>query len=55
MVGGAVLVGLGSLMLLNTRFDMSMTWLKEWWPLLPILFGVYLLVKGISKKSESAG
>jgi TM2 domain-containing membrane protein YozV len=45
LVGGATVAVLGVLLLLNTRFDMSLAWVGEWWPLALVGFGVYLIAK----------
>jgi hypothetical protein len=31
---------------------MSLVWVKDWWPVAPILFGAYLLVRGIQDLSN---
>ncbi len=54
VVGGVVLIALGTALLLHTRFDISLRWLDEWWPAAPILFGVYLVIKGMRGKSQAA-
>ena len=54
VLGGSILIGLGFLLLLHTRFDMTLDWVAEWWPLAPILFGAYLLYKGATRKSASS-
>jgi hypothetical protein len=43
--GGVALIFVGFLVFLNTKFDVSMDWIEEWWPLLVIGVGVYLLMK----------
>ncbi|MDY0110966.1 MAG: DUF5668 domain-containing protein [Candidatus Krumholzibacteria bacterium] len=43
MFGGSVLVILGVIMLLHTRFDVSLEWLEEWWPLLLVAVGGWLI------------
>jgi hypothetical protein len=45
LVGGAVLILVGIIMLMNTRFDISMAWLEEWWPLGIVALGGYLIYK----------
>lgn len=47
-VGGSIFAGLGLIVvgviaLTYTKFDMSLDWLKDWWPVIPILIGVYLV------------
>ena len=55
--GGACLIGIGFILLLHTRFDMSLDWMEEWWPVAPMIFGGYLLVRAIQDRQEkqSAG
>ncbi|MFQ5601448.1 MAG: LiaI-LiaF-like domain-containing protein [Candidatus Krumholzibacteriia bacterium] len=43
--GGIVLMALGFLFLMHTRFDFDMYWLEEWWPAGLILLGLYLFIK----------
>ncbi|MFH1845659.1 MAG: hypothetical protein ABIF77_20940 [bacterium] len=45
LFGGVSLVVLGVLLLMHTKFDYSLEWLDEWWPLGAIALGVYLIVK----------
>ena len=52
--GGSVLIVAGFLLLLHTRFDMSLDWIEEWWPVAPIALGVYLLVKAIQERSGAS-
>ena len=47
VAGGVVLMGIGTILLLHTRFDMSLDWLRYWWPLAPVMFGAWLVYKGI--------
>lgn len=54
LFGGSVLIGLGFLLLLHTRFGMPLNWVDEWWPVAPIVFGAYLLYKGIQKRPSSS-
>ena len=50
LLGGIVLTVVGLLLILHTLFDMSLDWLENWWPLVPIIFGVYLVYKGIKER-----
>ena len=43
MFGGVVLIVLGVLFILDLNFGVSLAWIKDWWPLLLILFGVRLV------------
>lgn len=50
--GGIALLGLGILLLLHTLFDLPLDWVKDWWPILPVGFGIYLLWRGIQDRRE---
>ena len=54
LLGGSVLVGLGLIMLMQTRFGMSLDWVEDWWPMAPILFGAYLVYKSVRGRAESS-
>lgn len=45
MLGGTVVALVGALLLAHTAFGLSLSWLKEWWPVAVILFGAYLFIK----------
>ena len=47
IAGGVLLIVLGAILLSNTLFNYSLAWLEDYWPVFPIAFGVYLLVKGL--------
>lgn len=47
IAAGLLLVIVGSIFLSKTLFGMSLAWIEDWWPAAPILFGLYLLVRGI--------
>jgi hypothetical protein len=55
IAGGIGLIALGTLLFMHTMFDVSLAWLKDWWPAAPIGFGVYLLVRGIQDRRARAG
>jgi hypothetical protein len=50
LTGGVVLLVVGLLLFLNTMFGVSLDWLREWWPIVPIGFGVYLITQGIKDR-----
>ncbi len=54
LFGGSVLIALGFILLFHTRFGMSLDWIDEWWPVAPIVFGGYLLYKGIHKRPSTS-
>lgn len=55
LAAGAFLILVGFLLFLNTRFGLSLDWLKEWWPLAPIGFGVYLVYQGARERRKRGG
>ena len=54
IAGGLALMGLGVVLLANTRFGVSLDWIEEWWPAAPILLGAYLLEKAIQERTSGA-
>ncbi len=50
--GGIALIVVGSILLIHTLGDFSLVWLEYWWPVIPILIGVYLVARGILDRSE---
>ena len=53
IAGGLVLVTLGALLLLNTRFGFSLSFLEDWWPVAPILLGLYLIGRAVSERRHA--
>ncbi len=53
LMGGAVLIGAGFLMLSHTRFDVPMDWVADWWPIAPILIGAWLIYKNMESQKEA--
>ena len=52
VAGGVELVVIGFVLLSNTMLGIPWFWLEEWWPVAPIVFGVYLVFRGMREKSE---
>ena len=42
----------GILALSYTKFDMSLTWLEDWWPVIPIGVGLYLIVVNVIERMK---
>ena len=55
VAGGVATALVGLILLLNTRFDVSLDWLEEWWPVALIAFGVYLVYKAKKDPPQSLG
>jgi TM2 domain-containing membrane protein YozV len=52
--GGLLLIAGGFVLLLNTRFGVSLDWIEEWWPVFPMLLGAYLLAKAVQERTGPA-
>jgi cell wall-active antibiotic response 4TMS protein YvqF len=53
--GGACLIAIGGILLLHTRFGMPLDWTEQWWPVAPMIFGVYLLAQAIRERRPTSG
>jgi TM2 domain-containing membrane protein YozV len=53
IVGGLVMIGIGAIILSHTAYDVPLDWLDDWWPAGAVLFGVYLVAKGMMERSAS--
>ena len=52
-IGGEVsLIVVVFILLLNTRFGVSLAWVEQWWPVAPIALGVYLVAKAIQERGR---
>jgi hypothetical protein len=53
-LGGTILIIFGIVALTNTAMGFSLEWLEEWWPIGPLMLGVYLVYKAYedSQKAE---
>ncbi|HEX4826268.1 MAG TPA: hypothetical protein VFV19_18355 [Candidatus Polarisedimenticolaceae bacterium] len=47
IVGGLAVIAAALIALLHTRFGVPLDWLNDWWPVVPMLFGVWLVVKAV--------
>ena len=53
--GGSVLVVVGLALFLHTRFDVSLDWIAEWWPLGITVFGAYLVYRAVQDRGARSG
>ena len=53
IAGGIVLIVAGLLLLSNTAFEFSLDWVENWWPAAPVLFGAWLLFRGIGERAKA--
>ncbi len=49
---GITLIVIGFVLFLHTKFNISMDWLQEWWPLGIMLIGGILVYKAIKDKPD---
>lgn len=54
LIGGILLIVAGGVLLSNTLFEVPLDWVERWWPMAPILFGAYLLVRWLQERSGQA-
>lgn len=50
IAGGIAIAFVGLILLLNTRFGVSLDWVEDWWPAAILLFGAYLVWKGVKER-----
>ncbi len=50
--GGIVLIGFGLLLLLHTLFGMPLDWIRQWWPLAPVGFGIWLVHRALHDRKR---
>ncbi len=54
ILGGAALVAFGLVAISHTLFGVSLDWLRFWWPLAPLAFGVYLIAKAVYDRRKKS-
>ncbi len=52
LMGGTILIVAGVLLFAHLRFDMSLVWLEEWWPLGLVALGAHLVVQARRERSN---
>ncbi len=53
IAGGVSLFVAGTLLLMNTRFGMSLVWIEDWWPAGLMLFGAYLVYRAVQERPKT--
>ena len=53
IAGGGILIIVGLILFSNTALGFSLEWLEQWWPAAPVLFGAWLLFRGIQEKAKA--
>ena len=52
--GGVALTAVGVILLVNTRFGITLDWIEEWWLVALILVGAYRLTKALQERKAAA-
>jgi len=52
LVAGLALVGVGFIFLANTAWGVSLQWIEDWWPVAPIMGGLYLVIRSLQERSK---
>jgi hypothetical protein len=47
ILGGVIMIGAAFVVLLHTRFGVRLDWMAEWWPVFPMIFGAWLVIKAM--------
>jgi hypothetical protein len=50
--GGIALIVVGILAILHTVFEMPLEWLEKAWPVIIVVFGIYLIFRGVQERKE---
>ena len=53
LAGGLALMAVGFILFLHTRFDISLRWVEQWWPAIPLAFGAYLVYSAVQERNKS--
>jgi len=53
LFGGAIIMVVSFAVLLYTRFDMPIEVLEQWWPLVPMAFGAFLIYRAVVDKKAN--
>jgi hypothetical protein len=52
ILGGLLLIAVGTLSIAHIRFHISMDWLQNWWPVALVIVGVYLVWQAVMERKE---
>ena len=52
LAGGAALIVIGLVLLSNTLFGASLAWIEDWWPLVLVGFGGWLVYKAMQERAS---
>ena len=54
LVGGLLLTLFGILLFLNTKYDIDLDWLADWWPLALVALGLNLVYKAVRARQKGS-
>ncbi len=52
LIGGVALILFGALMFAHTKFDFSLDWLEDWWPMALVVAGAYLIYTWVMRLQQ---
>lgn len=52
ILGGLLLIAVGTLSIAHIRFHISLDWLQNWWPVALVIVGVYLVWQAVMERKE---
>lgn len=52
LAAGVLLIVVGLVIASRTLLNIPLAWLQHWWPVVPILFGAYLVYQSIKERSK---
>ncbi|MFB3902245.1 MAG: LiaI-LiaF-like domain-containing protein [Acidobacteriota bacterium] len=55
LIGGLALIVFGALMFAHTKFNFSLDWLEDWWPIALVFAGVYLIYSWMTRGQTKTG
>ncbi|RPJ85977.1 MAG: hypothetical protein EHM18_08585 [Acidobacteria bacterium] len=53
LLGGVALILFGALLFAHTKFDFSLDWLEDWWPIALVVAGAYLIYSWIIRAQKN--
>jgi len=49
--GGVMFIVGGFVLLMHTKFQLSLDWVEDWWPVVPMIFGAFLIYRAIQDRA----
>jgi len=52
LIGGVLLIVFGVLMFAHTKFNVSLDWMEDWWPIALVIAGLYLIYSWMTRVQQ---